>query len=197
MVIVAATPYLFSNLALKDETTAALVLNLIGLSAHHRSAWFDDWHHGVQGSNSIIGPDEWLRGTPLGNALLFVVGVVFLALFLQGGAFGRPVPVPSEVRRRGPMEHVTAIANLNRKAGNRDAVVGQYHTRLKRQLARRYSLDPFLSDEEYVRSLAQYNAAIDQRALLELLRGLSQKHIGEAEMVRLTAQASKWIDDQP
>jgi hypothetical protein len=154
-IILSSTAQPFSNLALKEPATASLVINLVGLSLRRNKVWFDEWHHGFQvSSGQIIGPDQWLRQTPLGHALLFVVGAVFLALLLQGRTFGRPVPLPAEIKRRGPLEHVTAIANLSRKAGHRNAVMGQYYNRLKRHLGRRYSLDPSLPDTDYVRSLA-------------------------------------------
>jgi hypothetical protein len=142
-----------------------------------------------------VGPDQWLLQSPLGHALLFVVAAVFLTLLLQGRAFGRPVPLPGEIKRRGPLEHVTAIANLSRKAGHRNAVMRLYYSRLKRHFARRYSLDPSLPDTDYVRTLAGYNPAIDQSALLHLLHRLAQKDLGEDEMIQLAAKAAEWMKD--
>ncbi len=195
-IILSATAQPFSNLGLKDQGTAALVLNLIGLSPHQGKVWFDERHHGLQDSPSkIIGPDQWLQRTPAGHALLFVVGAVFLSLLLQGRAFGRAVPLPSQIRRRGPLEHVTALANLSHKAGHRRAVMDQYRTRLKRHLARRYSVDPSLPDAEYVRALAAYNPSLDQASLLHLLEQLSKKNLGEDDMVQIAAKASDWMKD--
>ncbi len=193
-VILSATPAIFSNLALKDEATAAAVLNIIALAGDRGLVWFDEWHHGFQ-TVSALGPEQWLRGTPGGRALLFVAGVVFLALLLQGRAFGRPVPLAHEIKRRGPMEHVTAIANLNRKAGHRAEVLRQYHQRLKRHLGSRYRLDPSLPDAEYVEELSKFNPAVDREKLLGLLEALSQETVGEGELVKLAAEAAKWIKD--
>jgi len=194
-VILSATPYPFSNLALKNEANAELVLNLLALSVQEPAvAWLDDWHHGVQG-NTIIGPGQWLRGTPLGHALLFITGVIFVALLMRGRGFGRPIPLPHEIKRRGPLEHVTAIANLNRKAGHRDTVLQQYRHHLKRHLGRRYRLDSSLADAEYLHSLARLNPELDIAALTDLLKRLSQKNPGENEIVRLAAETSKWMDN--
>jgi hypothetical protein len=192
-VILSSTPYLFSNLALKDDVTATLVLNIVALAGQRGIVWFDEWHHGFQ-SASIIGPGQWLQHTPGGHALLFVVGVIFVALLLQGRAFGRPIPLLHEIKRRGPLEHVTAIANLNRKAGHRNEVLKQYHQRVKRQLGQRYRLDPSLPDTEYVTLLAQYNSSIDKDALLNLLNRLSQKNVSESELLKLAAEAAHWIN---
>jgi hypothetical protein len=194
-VILSATPIPFSNQALKEDAIAVLALNMIGLSAQGGSAWFDEWHHGIQGS-SVVGPDQWLRSSSLGHALLFLVGAIFLSLLLGGRIFGRPVPLPHEIKRRGPLEHVTAIANLNRRAGHRGSVLQQYHSRLKRHLGRRYRLDPSIPDAEFVATLAGYNPGLDRAALLDLLERLSARNPGEAQMVRLAAEASAWITAQ-
>ncbi len=193
-VILSSAPYLFSNKGLKEDGNARLALNLVALSVHRGDFWFDDWHHGVRGAG-IVGPDQWLRLTPGGHALLFAVGAIFVALLLQGRGFGRPVPLPHESKRRGPLEHVTAIANLNRKAGHRAALLQQYRSRLKRHLGHRYRLDPSLPDPEYVHMLAQYSPALDKAALLDLLKRLSQRTLSESEMVRLAAEASEWMKD--
>ncbi len=194
-VILSSTPYLFSNLALKDDTIATLVLNILALAGQKGVVWFDEWHHGFQLSESIIGPGQWLKYTPGGRALLFVVGVIFLALLLQGRAFGRPIPLQHEVKRRGPLEHVTAIANLNRKAGHRNEVLKQYHQRVKRHLGQRYRLDPSLADAEYVSLLSQYNSSINKDALLNLLNRLSQKNVSEGELLKLATEAAHWIKE--
>lgn len=192
-VILSSNPYPFSNKALKDEALAQVVLNLVAFTARG-TVWFDDWHHGIQGA-AIIGPGQWLRFTPGGHAILFAVGVVFLALLFQGRAFGRPIPLPHEIKRRGPLEHVTAIANLKRRAGHRAEVLQQYRQRLKRNLGRRYRLDPSLPDAEYAETLARYNPSVDKDALLHLLVRLSQGTAGEAGFVRLASEAARWIKD--
>lgn len=193
-VILSATPVLFSNLSLKDDAVAAVVLNLLALAGEKGQVWFDEWHHGLQ-TVSVLGPEQWLRRTPGGHALLFVVGVVFVALLLQGRSFGRPVPLAHEIKRRGPLEHVTAIANLNRKAGHRAEVLRQYHQRLKRHLGYRYRLDPSLPDVEYVEELSRYNPTVSKEKLSNLLRALSQETVSEGELVHLASEAAKWIKD--
>jgi hypothetical protein len=194
-VILSTTAYPFSNEGMKEKGNPALALNLVSAAARRGSIWFDEWHHGIQG-NGIVGLDQWLRHTPAGHALLFVTLAVFLALLLQGRNFGRPVPLPNETRRRGPLEHVTAVANLNRKAGHRAAVLQQYHQQLKRHLGKRYRMDPALADAEYVEQLGAYNPALDRAQLLDLLSRLAQKNVGEAELVRLAGEASKWMKDR-
>jgi len=193
-VILSSAPFIFSNSALKDDATAALVLNLVALTGPRGSVWFDEWHHGFQAEGNV-GPWNWLKNTSGGHAILFFVGAIFLALLLQGTTFGRPVPLPHEVKRRGPLEHVTAIANLNRKAGHRDETLKEYHHRLKRHLGQRYHLDPTIEDDEYATQLSQFNSAIDRDELLDLLKGLTKEGVSEAELLKLTIKAARWIDE--
>ena len=195
-VILSSTTYPFSNLGLKQPGNPALVLNLLGFAKQQGSVWFDEWHHGVRGAESATGPENWLRQTPLGRSVLFTAIIVFLALLFRGRAFGRPVPLPHELRRRGALEHVSAMANLSRLAGHRHAILLRYHHQLKRSLGRRYRLDPALPDAEYVNNLVRYNPTIDGDALLTLLNRLQQKKVGEAEMVHLAGEAARWISGQ-
>lgn len=194
-VILSTAAYPFSNIGLKERGNAELVLNLVSLAVERETVWFDEWHHGLR-RDSIVGPDQWLRRTSMGRALLFILGAVFLALALQGRGFGRPIPLQYEIKRRGPLEHVTAVANLNRKAGHRASVLAHYHQQLKRHIGKRYRLDPALPDAEYVRVLVSYNSAIGQQELLNLLTRLSQKNVSDGELVRLADEAAKWMTDR-
>ncbi len=194
-VILSSTSYPFSNTGLKQAGNSALLLNLLGYAKQQGPVWFDEWHHGFRGAGNAVGPDNWLRYTSLGRSILFVALVIFLALLLQGRVFGRPVPLPHELRRRGALEHITAMANLSRLAGHRKSVLMQYHHELKRTLGRRYRLDPTLPDSEYVAYLVRYNPAVDGQALLALLARLQRTNSSESEMVRAAAEAAKWIKE--
>lgn len=191
-VILSTTPEAFTNLGLKDDSIAQMLLNLLAWTNIDGVVLFDEWHHGFQ-SAGIVGPSQFLRNTPGGHAVLFAVFTIFTALLLQGRSFGRPVPLKHEIKRRSPMEHVTAIANLNRKAGHRSEVAQQYHHRLKRHLGWRYRLDPSTSDDEFVEALAGYNPELDRESLLRVLKRLSQPMVNESELLELSAQAAKWM----
>jgi hypothetical protein len=185
----------FTNAGLKQSGNPELVLNILALARVKGTVWFDEWHHGLQGGSPILGPGQFLRRTPVGHALLFVVFTVVIVLFIQGRGFGRPVPLPQEIKRRGAWEHVTGIANLSRRAAHRSAVMLQYHQQIKRKLGHRYRLDPSLDDKQYVDLLAGYNPSLQKDELLRLLKRLQRRDISEAEMVQLAAEAAKWIDD--
>lgn len=192
-IILSSAPYLFSNKGLTEEGMPEVTLNILRLAGVEGPAWFDEWHHGLRGQAEITGPGQWLVGTPIGQALLFVAGAVFISLLLQGRGFGRPLTPLREIRRRAPLEYIRAIANLGRRAGHRRHVMRQYHTALKRGLGKRYRLDPSLPDEEYVDALANYKPGTNKQALLDLLTSLDAGKAGESEMVRLAAETADWL----
>jgi len=194
-VILGTLTQAFTNAGLKQAGNPELVLNILALARNKGAVWFDEWHHGVQSGAQILGPTEFLRRTPMGRALLFITFAVFIAFFLQGRGFGRPIPLPQEIRRRGALEHVTGIANLSRRAAHRPAVMMQYHNQIKRKLGQRYRLDPGMDDEQYVSTLAGYNPSLDKDELLNTLKRLKRRNISETEMVQLAVDAAKWIDN--
>jgi hypothetical protein len=185
----------FTNAGLKQAGNPELVLNILALARVKGTIWFDEWHHGLQGGSPILGPGQFLRRTAVGRSLVFVVLTVLIVFFIQGRGFGRPVPLPQEIKRRGAWEHVTGIANLSRRAAHRSAVMLRYHQQIKRKLGYRYRLDPSLDDKQYVDTLAGYNPTLQKDELLRLLKRLQRRDISEAEMVQLAAEAAKWIDD--
>lgn len=195
-VILSATAFPFSNVGLKEAGNPSLMLNIITTADPSDLVWFDEWHHGRRlDRTEIIGPGNWLRYTSAGRSLLFVATVIFVAALLRGRHFGRPVPLPQDTARRRPLEYITAIANLNRRAGHRLPILGEYHHRLKRGLGQRYRLNSTLSDDEYVARLTQLNPHIDQEALSNLLRRLQQRHVSESEMIKLAAETAVWLKE--
>jgi len=197
-VVLLSTAQPFSNRSLKEPGNAELVLNIINLYSFNSPIWFDEWHHGFRTpQKDIVGPENWLRNTSVGHAFLFCLLVVFLVVVLQGQNFGRPIPILRELRRRAPLEYISAIANLKRRAGHHQDTLAFYHASLKRGLGRRYRLDPLLPDAKYVAQLGAYNPQLDQTALLALLTQLSASSASENELLKLAAEAAAWLKDLP
>lgn len=190
-VILSATPDPFSNEGLQQPGNLERVLNLINAAEAPEIIFFDEWHHGLRGEEVAVTAGNWLQRTPAGRALLYTAVIVFLGLVLKGRLFGRPVPMPQDLTRRAPLEYISGIANLSRRAGHRQAVLQDYHHRLKRDLGFRYRLDPTLPDEEFVHRLAEYDTAVDKQELLSLLSRLKTT-TSEHEMVQAAAQATQY-----
>lgn len=195
-VVLSTLRYPFSNEGLKEPDNPLLALNLAALAGREGTIWFDEWHHGQQGSSTeIAGPGQWLRQTAAGRALIYSALVLFVAILLGGRRFGRPVPLQRPQARRAPLEHISAVANLSRRAGHRHAVLQHYYRQLKRELGSRYRLSPTLPDEEFVAQLARFDPGLDAPALLRLLERLQNRGVSEGEMVELAQEATEWLEE--
>lgn len=193
-VILASSARPFSNEGLRSPGNAALALNAVAVAGREAAVWFDEWHHALRGRADAlaVGPGQWLRRTRAGQSVLLFVGLLFLALVLRGRRFGPPLPLPADVGRRAPVEHLTATAQVSRRAGHRAAALAQYRHWLKRDLGQRYRLDPSLPDEQFVSLLAAYNPTLDAEGLRRLLAQMNHPNPSEAELVALAAEASRW-----
>ena len=181
----------FSNLGLQTEGNAELVLNLLNATPDLRGIWFNAWHHGIRPqADDALSSSNWLQRTPGGRALLLVLAIIFIGLILRGRHFGRPVLLHKDIVRRAPLEYITGIANLSRRAGHRTAVLQHYHDRLKRDLGARYRLNPSLPDEEFIAQLASYQPNLDTDALRQTLQKLSQTNVSESDMVQIVREAT-------
>ncbi len=192
-IILSSTSYPFSNAGLKESGNPALVLNLVTSARGSGTIWFEEWHHGFRGVDETpSGLKDWLLDTPPGNAMIYAVIVIFIALFLQGRHFGKPIPLPSKTARPAPIEYINAIANLNRRAGHQGATLRQYHQWLKRSLGVRYRINPMLSDEVYLEQLSKHIPDSSVQNIRSLFTRLSQTNISETEFVRLAADVADW-----
>ncbi len=193
-VVLSSAWHPFSNQGLQESGNAELLLNLFNMIPTNEWVWFDEWHHGVRGTvQTSGGPWQWARETAVGRALLFCGVLFFLAIVLRGRNFGRPVPLSNENGRRAPLEYITAVSHLSRRAGHKTAVLQDYHFRLKRELGHRYRLPPSLPDTEFVNRLAEYNPNLDKTGLQNLLNRLSQTNVSESAMVHLAAEVADWL----
>ena len=196
-VVLSTLIYPFSNQGLKEPGNPELVLNTLALMDRWSTVWVDEWHHGHYGaSNELSGPADWLRFTPTGRAMLYVVGVVLLGVVLSGRLFGKPVPIPKTSTRRPELEYVSSMANLKRRIGHRQDALDSYRQALKREYSRRYRIDPDLTDEEYIQILSQYIPAEESDALHDLLNRLGRKSVSEQSLVGLASEVAQWINPE-
>ena len=84
------------------------------------TVFFDEFHQGIQGDRTRAEVlRDFFMGSPGGRTLLHLVAVCFLVLACLGLRFGAPTPAvaPPDLERRSPLEHVSALGDLYRKAG--------------------------------------------------------------------------------
>ncbi len=190
-----SAPRLFVNVNLRKEANAALVGALVSDAPYGSLVAFDEFHLGQSIPLNSGDTAGLLWNTPAGWAFLYALLVVFAFLLLNGQRLGRAVPVAQALVRRRPAEYIVAMAHLFRRAHKREMVLGHYHAGLKRRLAKPYGISPDLPDEEFVATLAG-PAHVDTAALLQILHALSQKRIGEQELVRLVHRAVQFREQQ-
>lgn len=173
-VVAWADPTPLLNRALR-ESGAALLFARVAASAATPEAplAFDEYHHGFRGDGHPARATlRFLAETRPGHAALQLLAMGLGALVLAGARFGAPVPTPAP-RRRSPLEHVDALAELYRRAGAR----GNARRLLLAQLARRLGRRPPQGTDD------------EEHTLEKLLAGLP------ADRARTDAVREAWRSD--
>lgn len=184
-VYVSSAIFPFTNLGLREQHNAGLILNLLRRVPQGGQILFDEYHHGFFTPPSLR---TIILSNPWGWALLYALAVIVAYLILTGRRFGRPIPLREEVTLRSSAEYVESMADLFQRSGKRAFVLRHYYTTLKRRLARPYGLNPDLDDATFVQELARY-ADIDQSALHALLNRLRRERVSEEALVRTVVEA--------
>ena len=84
------------------------------------TVFFAEYHQGIRGSlTRAQAVRNFFLDSPGGRALLHGIVLGFLILACVGLRFGAPMPrvAPPDRERRSPLEHVSALGDLYRKAG--------------------------------------------------------------------------------
>lgn len=109
-----------SNARAEEHPLAAVAVRAaLAYTSETDTVFFDEFHQGITGDRTRA---EVLRdfflGSPGGRTLLHVVAVSFLILACLGLRLGAPTPAvaPPDLERRSPLEHVSALGDLYRKA---------------------------------------------------------------------------------
>ncbi len=192
-VVLGTVPFLFTNQGIQQNDNAEAIFNIIAASVEPGTVWFDEWHHSLNLEQAErLGFGNWLRYSPTGRAFVFVTLVSLLGLALSGRRFGRAVPPPQTLTKRSPLEYVSAMAHLSRRAGHRQATAEEYYYTLKRRLAARYRIDPNQSDDAYLNDIKHYDETIDIDALRALFNNLKRKNLTETELLKYARETIEW-----
>jgi hypothetical protein len=114
-------------------------------------------------------------------------------LVTRGRRQGVAIPLPDERLRREPVEYIQAMANLLRRSGQRTDTLRHYRRVLRRELSRRYAVDPRLSDKEFLRRIISRDPTLDENELAGLLWMLAKDDVTEHELVEISMQVNEWI----
>ncbi len=110
-----------SNGAALDDPLAILATRAaLAYTADSDTVFFAEYHQGIRGHRTqaeVLA--QFFVGSPGGRVLLHLVALSFVAIACAGLRFGSPAPAvaPPDLERRSPLEHVSALADLYRKAG--------------------------------------------------------------------------------
>lgn len=110
-----------SNIAAADDPLAVLVVRAaLAYTGEADTVHFAEYHQGIGGHRTraqVI--QQFFFGSQGGRALFHLIIVCFLVLACLGLRFGAPAPsvAPPDRERRSPLEHVSALGDLYRKAG--------------------------------------------------------------------------------
>jgi Domain of unknown function (DUF4350) len=150
-VFVLSSDYPLSNEGIRDESNGAFVYNLVR-AAGNRRVVFDEAHHGASVGGDLI---ALLTGSPWGWALLYGVALSILYVVWSGRRLGPPLPVWTPDQRRPTSDYVRSVAALFRRARKPGWAAERYLQYLKRTLSKHAELDPYLTDQRFVQSLAE------------------------------------------
>jgi hypothetical protein len=138
--VVLGTPDPLLNAGLRNEDDARFVLEQVVTPAVALGLTFDESQHSsvpLDAEAGPITPEQLLFTTAPGGAILYAGVMLFAFLLLAGRRLGPPLMAPSAMQtNRAMYEQVQMLANLYRRAGQRDLVRAtfsrHYHRRLER-----------------------------------------------------------------
>lgn len=110
-----------SNARAADHPLAVLAVRAaLAYTSEADTVFFGEYHQGIRTYRSRADVlTQFFVATPRGRGLLHLILVCFLVLACVGLRFGAPAPgvAPPDRERRSPLEHVSALGDLYRKAG--------------------------------------------------------------------------------
>lgn len=188
----AGIPFSFTNRGIRDEGNAKLIANLLANIPANAVIGFDEASHGY-GDETALDFNGWLFGTAPGWGVLLAVAITVVYLALRGRHFGQIIPLPDDRLRRESGEYIQAMAALFRRSGERAEMLKHYESQLRRQLSKRYALDPKLENSELVKTVIYQDPSINEADLRDLLTRLRQTRLSEAELVRTVADVDLFL----
>ncbi len=190
-----SSDFTLTNERLTDSrSTSQIVPALLRAVPDGGRVFFDTYHlfgpDGPQEAKGIASLQEWAYTTPTGWAALYLLGLGFGFLLLQGRRLGPPLQTITQGRRREAAEFVVAMAGLQRRAGVRSSIARQQNQRLKQRLGRPWQIPADLSDGEFVARLAAADESFNDARLRGLLIRLANAP-DEAALVQLAKEVEE------
>ena len=168
--------YPFTNAGLQNEANAQFVQNLVQANATvGATILFDEVHRDMRSS--------WLFQTREGWGILLTALVIIVYLLAQRQRFGdaRPTVPQQAPTRRQTAEFIASVANVD-PARQHTSLRQHYWRRLKRQLGRRYGVDPALPDDFFLAEMKAYVDDYELSQFIALLISLREPLISDFDL---------------
>lgn len=175
-----STLYPFTNAGLQHSGNARFVQNLVQANAlPGATIVFDEVHRDRRSS--------WLFQSREGWGLLFSLLALLAYVIAQRQRFGGPRPTTQqhEPERRKTAEFITSIASVD-PSHQHTGLRRHYWQRLKRQLGRRYGLDPALSDQYFLAELKTFMDDYDLSKCITLAITMNEPELTDFELQEWT-----------
>ena len=175
-----STLYPFTNAGLQHSGNARFVQNLVQANAlPGETIVFDEVHRDRRSS--------WLLQTREGWGLLFSLLALLAYLIARRPRFGGPRPTTQqhEPERRKTAEFIASIANVD-PTHQHTSIRHHYWQRLKRQLGRRYGLDPALPNQYFLSELKAFMDDYELSKCITLMLSLDEPELSDFELQEWT-----------
>ncbi len=169
-IVILADGARLANGAVAENALGALAVRAaLAYTSESDTVFFDEFHQGISGYGSrarVLA--NFFLGSPGGLALLHIIAACFLYLACRGLRFGVPntAVAPADRERRSPLEHVSALGDLYRKARSANTAALLLLSRLARSIRR----PPPRDMDEAAALLREVEARSGRHASLERVR---------------------------
>ena len=167
-VYVMSTLHPFTNAGLQHGANAQFVQNLVRANALPGARiLFDEAHRDTRSS--------WLFQTREGWGFLLTLLLIGAYFLMQRQRFGgsRPTTQQYEPELRKTAEFIASVANVD-PTHQHTSIRKHYWQRLKRQMGRRYGIDPALPDQQFLAEMKAYVDDYELSRIITLLIGLQE-----------------------
>lgn len=180
-------PYIVSNGGINLADNAQLAVNIA--ASRKGSIAFDEFHQGYnQGDKQFL---TYFAGTPIIAIFLQILVIIGLLFFTQSRRFARPLP-EIEPNRLAKLEYVSAMAELQRRAGAFDLALENIYHDFRRRVARLVAVDNLTTSYKDLARLIAERAALNQSEIEDVLFKCEDIIRGEPtnkkEILRLTSR---------
>lgn len=182
-VVLISDPDLFNNRSLARADNAAIMLALLADYLHAQGVVVDETMHGFESQRGIIG---YALAFPLVLVSIHFFLSMFMAFWVMGGYFGKPLAPPSSLHP-GKDLLIDNTARLLLDAGDQAGVLSRYSSMVMAKVARNFGVSARLDTlQELTNSRGMH------MDLAMIMRKCKAAGLTQADVVHLAGQIHLW-----